>query len=318
MTNNSQLAAPTGRAFAHPALFYWGITDYLAATVPFIRDGLATGQPTAVAVPGHNLTALREALGTAGSDVHWLDMTEVGRNPGRIIPGVLRAFADRHAGRTVRIIGEPIWPGRTGTEYPACVQHEALINLAFSGHTATILCPYDAENLDEQVIADAAATHPLLKRSTGTQHSDDYQPERVLADYNQPLPPPDSMTALTVDATNLTEARAATTRHATHGGLSAERAEDLTLAINELVTNSIEHAHGHATLRYWLEPGNVVCEVQDSGHISDPLAGRLPASREQLRGRGLLLVNQLADLVRTHSAYGTTTTRIYFAANRTC
>ena len=39
---------------------------------------------------------------------------------------------DAHPDKHVRVIGEPIWPGRSDLEYPACVQHEALINRAFA------------------------------------------------------------------------------------------------------------------------------------------------------------------------------------------
>ncbi|MER6691577.1 MEDS domain-containing protein, partial [Streptomyces minutiscleroticus] len=40
--------------FLHPALFYAGEREYLAGTVPFVREGLAAGEPVAVAVPGAN------------------------------------------------------------------------------------------------------------------------------------------------------------------------------------------------------------------------------------------------------------------------
>jgi anti-sigma regulatory factor (Ser/Thr protein kinase) len=59
------------------------------------------------------------------------------------------------------------------------------------------------------------------------------------------------------------------------------------------------------------ENGHVVCEVSDRGHITDPLAGCRPASVGQLGGRGLLLVNQIADLVRMRSDTDGTTVRIY-------
>ena len=91
--------------FDHPALFYRDEQEYLAGTLPFITEGLAAGAPVAVAVPTANLTLLRDELGPDAEQVRMLDMTQVGRNPGRIIPGVLRAFADAWPDRHVRIIG---------------------------------------------------------------------------------------------------------------------------------------------------------------------------------------------------------------------
>ena len=130
--------------FVHPAVFYRSTREYLDTLVPFITDALALAHRVLVAVPGNNLAALCHALGNDVGAVTTADMTEFGRNPGHILGGVLRAFADQHRNRPVLMIGEPIWPTRTALEYPACVQHEALINMAFEGRGLTILCPYDA------------------------------------------------------------------------------------------------------------------------------------------------------------------------------
>ena len=154
------LAGTAEQAFVHPALFYQGPWEYLAGTVPFIMEGLAAGAPVAVAVPEPRLGLLREALGEHAERIQLLDMGVAGRNPGRIIAEVLRATADAHPDEHVRIIGEPIWPGRSDTEYPACAQHEALINLAFTGRRVSILCPYDVAGLDPLVVADAASDSP--------------------------------------------------------------------------------------------------------------------------------------------------------------
>jgi anti-sigma regulatory factor (Ser/Thr protein kinase) len=54
-----------------------------------------------------------------------------------------------------------------------------------------------------------------------------------------------------------------------------------------------------------------VCQVRDRGHLTDPLAGRRPAPRHQGGGRGLLLVNELADLVRMHTSCQGTTINAY-------
>ncbi|MFC3893088.1 ATP-binding protein [Lentzea rhizosphaerae] len=62
--------------------------------------------------------------------------------------------------------------------------------------------------------------------------------------------------------------------------------------------------------RLWQEAGHLVCEVRDTGHLADPLAGRRPPNPEQLGGRGLLIVNELADLVRVHTTSQGTTLRV--------
>jgi anti-sigma regulatory factor (Ser/Thr protein kinase) len=306
------VASRGAEPFIHPALFYRDADEYLAGTVPFIRSGLAAGEPVAVSVPEANLALLRAELGADADHVLLMDMGIAGRNPGRIIPGVLRAFADTHPDRHVRIIGEPIWPSRTDDEYPACAQHEALINLAFTGRDVTILCPYDTQNLTPAVLADAEATHPLLIDSAGERSSAAYAPEAIIDGYNQPLPEPADATELTVDATNLGQARFLARTHALQAGLTDDQVADVELVVTELVTNSIDHGGGTGRLRIWTAGGDLVCDVHDQGTLTDPLAGRHPAAPGQHRQRGLLLVNHMSDLVRFHTSPRSTTIRVHF------
>ncbi|MFI1163218.1 anti-sigma factor RsbA family regulatory protein [Streptomyces sp. NPDC020801] len=308
------MTATTG-PFVHPALFYRDEAEYLAGTVPFVRAGLESGEPVAVAVPGENLRLIEAELGTDAGAVRLLDMREAGRNPGRIIPGVLRAFADSQpAGRRVRMVGEPVWAGRTPTEYPACVQHEALINEAFQGREVTILCPYDAARLDERTLTDAHATHPLVipPGSRGEQNSAAYDPQDVLARYNEPLPPAPDALSFAFTAQTLSQARHVATAEGARLGLADIRLEDMALVAAELTTNSVVHGGGSGELRVWAEHGHVLCEVRDEGRLDDPLAGRRPAARDQRGGRGLLLVNLVADLVRAHTGQEGTTVRCWF------
>ena len=305
----------TAGPFVHPALFYRDEREYLAGVVPFVRKALAAGEPVAVAVPTENLRLLKAEIG-AGEPVRFLDMREAGRNPGRIIPGVLRAFADAQPpGTRVRIVGEPIWAGRTATEYPACVQHEALINAAFEGRPVTILCPYDTRRLAPQAVADAYATHPVVvdAGSGREEESGRYDFEAVHARYNAPLPPAPDVPAHAFVADVLGEIRHFATDAAERFGLVRPRLDDLALAVAELTTNSVVHGGGSGLLRMWTEDGHVVCEVRDGGHLTDLLAGRRPASPGRQGGRGLLMVNLVADLVRVHTGPDGTTVRCWFA-----
>ncbi|MFI0542595.1 anti-sigma factor RsbA family regulatory protein [Streptomyces sp. WSLK1-3] len=301
--------------FTHPALFYRDEQEYLAGVVPFVHKALAAGEPVAVAVPTENLRLLKAEIG-AEKDVRFLDMREAGRNPGRIIPGVLRAFADaQQADTRVRIVGEPVWAGRSATEYPACVQHEALINAAFRGREVTILCPYDTGRLAPQAVADAHATHPVVvdAGSGREEASRRYDVEGALARCNTPLPPAPDVAAHAFVADVLGEVRHLASDAAGRFGLVRPRLDDLALAVAELTTNSVVHGGGSGLLRVWAEDGHVVCEVRDRGHLTDPLAGRRPPSRDRQGGRGLLMVNLVADLVRVHTGPEGTTVRCWFA-----
>lgn len=302
-----------GGPFVHPAFFYRSDEEYLAQLVPFVTDGLAAGQPVAVAVPEPRLAVLRQALGAVADHVTMIDMMRAGRNPGRIIAGVLRRFADGHPGRHVRIVGEPIWPGRTGTEYPACVQHEALINLAFAGRDVTIVCPYDTTRLSGDVVADAHATHPEIWQAGRRDPSDRYDPEGAIARYNLPLDgsPAGVRVVRVTSLDQLRGTRQMVTDHAALMGLGPQRTGDLALIAEELVVNSLLHGRGPAQVRLWGTDEHVVCEVGDRGQLSDPLAGRRPPAEGQQSGRGLLLVHGLADLVLTHTTPDGTTFRAY-------
>jgi anti-sigma regulatory factor (Ser/Thr protein kinase) len=303
--------------FVHPALFYADSDEYLAGTVPFIRAGLAAGEPVLVSVPAENLNRIRTALGGDADRVELYDMRVAGRNPGRIIPGVLLAFATAHAGHPVRIIGEPIWAGRSALEYPACAQHEALINAAFAGRDATILCPYDTTRLNPAWIRDAHRTHPVVWTVTDHRGSAEYDdPVAVAAGFNQPLPdPPPHAATMTVHIATLAALRRFVIGRAEAAGLTADRVIDLTIAVSELAANTVEHAAGDdGVLAMWVADGRVVCQLSDTGHLTDPMAGRLPVPPDRSAGgRGLLLVNQLCDLVRVHTRPGATTVRVELA-----
>jgi anti-sigma regulatory factor (Ser/Thr protein kinase) len=226
---------------------------------------------------------------------------------------VLSTFADKHKGQHVRMIGEPIWPTRSAIEYPACVQHEALINNAFTGRNVTVLCPYDETHLDPNVIADARVTHPELWRvGSPEQESPAFGPEDVWDRYNLPLR--SSPTAVPYTVRHLTDVSRARDFAASFGqwfGLSSDGTANLKLITNELATGSLANSGGKCRLAFWHEDGHLVVEARDGGHLHDPLDGRRPYDQDTPRGRGLFVVNAVSDLVRIHTAPGETTIHAY-------
>lgn len=280
--------------FRHEALLYDGPDGFLAGALPFIREGLEAEEPVLVAVGAERIALLEDALGT--SDVEYVDMAVLGRNPARIIPAWTE-FRTREEG-PVRGIGEPIWPGRDGAELVECQLHEALLNVAFAdAGPFHLLCPYDTAALDEAVLHEARCSHSHVNAEPSRSFR---APERLLAPFEAPLaPPPAHARLLGFELDTLGEVRRMTEECAT--GLDAERREDLVLAVAEAAANSVRHGGGRGILRIWHEDGTVICELRDRGHIDDPLAGRRMPDSEQLGGRGLWIANSVCDLVQVRA-----------------
>ena len=89
-----------------------------------------------------------------------------------------------------------------------------------------------------------------------------------------------------------------------------ERSDDFALAVNEVLCNSLQHAQEDGVLRLWQEPDGLVCEVSDSGHISEPLIGREEPTIGQIGGHGMWLVNLVCDLVQVRSTEQGSTVRM--------
>ncbi|HEX6074043.1 MAG TPA: anti-sigma factor RsbA family regulatory protein [Micromonosporaceae bacterium] len=309
------MTASVTTGFDHLALFYRGEEDYVAGVGRFIADGMASRAPITVAVPGPHLERLRSRLPTeVVREVEWSDMAVAGRNPGRIIHQVLLAAADRRPGRQAYIVGEPIWPSRSDLEYPACAAHEALINEAFTGRNARILCPYDTVGLSAMAVADARRTHPTLVGDGRTWQSPQYDPAAAKR-FNQPLPepPPEAATMSFGEIDELATLRIFVACRAAAAGIAPRRVDEIIVAVNELATNTLEHTGDGGTVTVWTETGVLVVQVRDTGHITDPLAGRTVPARLDERGRGLFLVNMICDLVRLHTTAAGTTLRLHLA-----
>jgi anti-sigma regulatory factor (Ser/Thr protein kinase) len=308
----AQPATP-GAGFFHQALVYRDPGEFIAGVLPFLREGLAAAEPVLVAVGPERTAELREALGADAGDVGFLPMRELGRNPARIIPA-WRQFLDATAGRRARGIGEPVWAGRGAAELDECQRHEALLGQAFAAPPSwSLLCPYDASALGEEVLATVARTHPHVVAGGDWSASREYVAGRDC--FAGALPPaPRGVRVFAFDARGLHEVRSWVGHAARRAGLAMDRAADLVAAASELAANSVAHGGGAGLLRTWPQGNGLVVEVEDAGRLTEPLAGRLRPTRTQEGGRGLWIANQLCDLVQIRSGAGGTVVRLHLAA----
>jgi anti-sigma regulatory factor (Ser/Thr protein kinase) len=304
-----------GGTFRHEALFHRGEDEFLAGTLPFIEKGMVGGEPILVAACEARIGLLRSKLNGRPDAVRFEDVTDVGRNPARLIP-LWREFVGTHAvaGRPVRGIGEPVWAERGPAELVECAHHESLLNLAFSDAPEwRLMCAYDTDALPDAVIGTARRSHPLVVDSGVARRNDAYIPphegDGILDD---PLPDPaETPREIGFSLSDLNEMRRFVYEDAKAARLDPERTANLVLAVSEVATNSVRHGGGHGTALAWREPGALVCEVRDSGRIESALVGRDRPLPSQLEGRGLWLVNQLCDLVQVRSSASGSVVRLH-------
>jgi anti-sigma regulatory factor (Ser/Thr protein kinase) len=305
---------PCCGGYRHEALLYVGEDEFMAATLPFIREAVAAREPILVVLADAKIRALQERLGGVAEQVVFADMASVGSNPGRIIPA-WQDFLAAHGARAERLrgIGEPIWPQRSGAELAECERHEELLNLAFADPDFTLLCPYDTSALAHAVIEQARRNHPYVTEHGSSRASTSYPGAPALLSHeHDPLAePPAGTPKRGFDMNELHAARAWVAAQARAAALAPERLADLLLAFNEIATNSIRHGGGSGSVSIWSEREALICEVRDSGLIADPLAGRRRPTAGALGGRGLWIANQVADLVQLRSAETGSVVRIH-------
>jgi anti-sigma regulatory factor (Ser/Thr protein kinase) len=302
--------------FRHIALFYHNMAEYQTAITDFVRAGLTRREPVLLAVP--HADSVWPNLVAEASLMTVADMTDLGRNPARIIPAV-RTFADRHLGRRVRVVSESIWHGRSLAEICEGARNEALVDRALTGVAATIVCPYSAVDLPEPVLADAACLHQWqFGAGVGAVvPSTEYAgPDATPTGCRLPLPIPPADAEVIEYRSDLRAVRAMVTRAGQRAGLQASRVTDLVLAVSEVAANTLRHTRAGGIALAWQAGDEMLCQVSDSGYIADPLAGLRRPSPDKPGGQGLWLVNQVCDLVELRTTEAGTAVRLHMRIRR--
>jgi hypothetical protein len=166
-----------GRGCRHEALVYSSTDELVAATLPFIREGLARGEHLLVVLREVHRTALREALGEDAAQIELADALAWYQSPEHAFQGYSR-YIDDHLGRgapRIRVVAEVIWPESSATaDIAGWKRYEAGISVAMAALPVSFICAYDTQELPAGIVTDARRTHPVLRTVEGARPSAHY------------------------------------------------------------------------------------------------------------------------------------------------
>jgi anti-sigma regulatory factor (Ser/Thr protein kinase) len=313
-------AAAGAPGVRHQAMIGGDSAECVEAALNFVEDGLRQGEAVSIGLSAALGRRLGRVLGSQRL-VAYFDMTELGRNPGRIIAAMLD-FARTHAGGTqaardqsgppLRYVSEPFWAGRSDAERAEAARHEALVEPALAGAPATVLCVYNADRLDADTLACAQRMHPVVITGGEPRASAEYVGSGVVPPQcDRPLAPPPPGATRLVYRDDLRAVRDTVAGCAARAGLAPGRTTDLVLAVSEVAANTLRHTQDRGTLHVWQASEEIICQIADSGQIADPLAGRRRPAADSFRHGGLWVVNQVCDLVELRSGPDGTTVRMH-------
>jgi hypothetical protein len=306
------------QSYRHEAFLWKGQADFVDGLLPFIEDGVDAGEAVMVAaIPEHG-EWLSDGLGSKASEVQFVDITQLGRNPARIIPACQQFLRDWSGhGRPARAVGEPLWEGRRPEEVLESQLHEALMNVAVDPELPFwVLCPYDAEHLDADVLAEASRSHPALATKESYQGSRSYRGhDHAQAMFAGDLPPMDGpVTVISVTQDSLAAAAETVILQAACGNLGSNQVISLTHAVRRLAGDSLTRGARQLTVRIWDRPDVLICEVADTTVIRDLLVGRRLV--QPPGDDAVWFANQVCDLVQVRSGGSGTVIRLHMRKGR--
>ena len=160
----------------HKALVYGTDAELATTAGHFLAAGVERSEAVLAVTTRDNIELLREQLGRAAESVEFVESTTWLTTPAATLDG-FKAFsrANLEGGVPwVRILGEPIWVGRSEAEVRSWTRFESLFNLVFAAWPMTVLCPYDERSAQPEIVRQARLTHPHTIGPGSTASGEDY------------------------------------------------------------------------------------------------------------------------------------------------
>ncbi|WP_027344889.1 sensor histidine kinase [Hamadaea tsunoensis] len=307
-------AAAGHTGYFHEAALYASDRELVDIAVPFLRDGVAAGEPVLVAFGEEHAALIRRATG-GDPGITYLPGGDMYARPPGAIQAYRRMLADFVLGGAgqIRIIGE-LAPSAFGATWDWWARYESAINQAYDEFPLWSMCAYDTTSTPPDMLADVVRTHPRAARPDGghTPHIDYVNPAEFLTESRRP---PDDPLLLTAPVVSLIDPEPAEARQAVQAAVPPEFPQSdvdaLVLSVSEAVTNASLYGRAPVRVRLWAGAKRLVLTVTDQGlGPKEPLAGMLPLGAGDGGGLGLWLCHQMCSHVGLYREDGAYTLRL--------
>lgn len=284
--------------YSHDLLLHEGEDGWLVeGTRAFVELGLESGGHVLVHSSEERVTLLQRELGSH-------PRLEYGLDKDLYLTPMQTLFAYQ---RKLEEAPGPIDLWATGTVplgadaggHAAWTRYESLVNEVLGPYSFHGLCTYDVSSLPAGTIAAAKSSHPHITAPEERVESPTYLSPAEFRTHPLATVPatPTSVPALMTildSRHDLSGARRLVADASSPSHLPAGVVQDFVAAVNEVLTNGLEHGLSSVQLELWVEPRSLICQVIDDGPGGvDPLAGfAYPHGEEQ---KGLWVARQLCE-----------------------
>jgi anti-sigma regulatory factor (Ser/Thr protein kinase) len=283
--------------YVHEVGFYASDEEFADLILPFVHEGIETGEPVIFAYDEHKTNLLHDWLLDSAAVTY---ITDAGpyATPAKAL-GAWRALIQQRladGARRVRIAGNVPHPGY-GISYAGWDRYEAAVDHALGDLPVWAPCLYDARIAPVDVIERAKSLHHHFRERDGSRRANErYRPPSRLAEFlAAEADPLESTGPLFALANPVPQAARDAVRRALAGRLRTDRVDAVVVATSEAVTNALMHGVAPVSVRLWRDELRAVVRIHDCGPgPADPLAGLLALQGNGAEsGRGLWIAHHL-------------------------
>jgi transcriptional regulator with XRE-family HTH domain len=145
----------------HYALLYATEEEFVESAGRFVAEGIERSEATLAVTTAPKIKLLRKRLGADAAEVTFVEARRWYTTPAAALAAYRTFLEEKLASGSgwIRILGEPVWSGRSRSEVSLWTRYESLLNVEFAGVPATVVCPYDTSALGAGILNQACATH---------------------------------------------------------------------------------------------------------------------------------------------------------------